>query len=277
MGHVVRQRMGRAWSGFNRLVEHGSQYVICFGPLRGPAFFLLGGIGQGTRHRTVRVAVPGSARSLLVRLGTPDIDVFNEIYRGHEHDWDLPDAPRSIVDAGAYTGLTTAFYAMRYPEAQVIALEPGAENFALLLRNTSGLDNVRAVQAALWSKSGRLALTDAGREAWGLVVSEPEADRPGSGSVVSAPVVKAPVVEALALSDLLHQYGVDRVQLLKLDVEGSEVEIFSDAGRWIDRVDGICIELHDRFRPGCSRAFYSAVGEFPVELRSGEKILVTRK
>jgi hypothetical protein len=74
----------------------------------------------------------------------------------------------------------------------------------------------------------------------------------------------------------MEDYKVDRVNLLKLDIEGSEKEVFSNARPWIDRVDAISIELHDRFRPGCSRAFFGAVADFPTELRRGEKILVIR-
>jgi hypothetical protein len=74
----------------------------------------------------------------------------------------------------------------------------------------------------------------------------------------------------------MSDYEVDRVNLLKLDIEGSEKEVFSNARPWIDRVDAISIELHDRFKPGCTRAFFGAVTDFPIELRRGEKILVIR-
>jgi hypothetical protein len=63
---------------------------------------------------------------------------------------------------------------------------------------------------------------------------------------------------------------------LKVDVEGSEKEIFSTADSWISSVDAICIELHDRFKIGCSRSFFTAVQDFPIELHRNEDVLVAR-
>jgi hypothetical protein len=53
--------------------------------------------------------------------------------------------------------------------------------------------------------------------------------------------------------------------VLKVDIEGAEREVFADPSAWIDRVGVIIVELHDRFRTGCSRAFYRATGGFDVE------------
>ena len=62
----------------------------------------------------------------------------------------------------------------------------------------------------------------------------------------------------------------------KVDVEGSEKEIFSTADSWLSFVDVICIELHDRFKSGCSRSFFKAVEDFPIELHRSEDVLVAR-
>ena len=74
----------------------------------------------------------------------------------------------------------------------------------------------------------------------------------------------------------MAEFGLDHVDLLKLDVEGAEIELFSDCSGWIDSVDAIVTELHDWFRPGCTRAFYAAVTDFPLERRNGENVFVSR-
>jgi hypothetical protein len=74
----------------------------------------------------------------------------------------------------------------------------------------------------------------------------------------------------------MRECGVDRIDLLKLDIEGSEKEVLSDSDSWIRHVSAISMELHDRFIPGCSRAFFNAISDFSIELRRGEKILVSR-
>lgn len=268
----MRRRLGSVWQRINQLVESISEYIICFGFLRGTFLLAARSVRLYARGKTVRASVPGSPFHLLVRLGTHDITVFNAIYHGKEHEWNFEAAPKTIVDAGAYTGLSTAYFAMRYPDAMIIAIEPSGENFALLTRNVSKLRNVCAINAALWNASGSLLLTDPGRDYWGLTVEElgidVSVDRTGS--------VPASKVNALTISDIISKYEIDRINLLKLDIEGSEREVLSNAQPWIDRVDAISVELHDRFKPGCTRAFFGAVADFPIEFRRGEKILVVR-
>lgn len=271
--NTLRGRFNSPWQSINNIVEIADEYINCFGFLRGTFFLVARRSRLYPIGKTVLATVPGSDIQLLVRLGTPDIQVFNEIYREKEHDWNFEIAPKTILDAGAYTGLSTVYFALRYPGAKVIAIEPSEENFALLTRNVSKLKNVHAIKAALWSEPSSLVLTDPGRDYWGLTVQESDtfASQGQTDTLVSTSEVPA-----LTISDLMDNYEVDRVNLLKLDIEGSEKEVFSTSLPWIDRVDAIFVELHDRFKPGCTRAFYDAVADFPIELRRGEKILVIR-
>jgi len=61
--------------------------------------------------------------------------------------------------------------------------------------------------------------------------------------------------------------GFEKTDLLKLDIEGAEREIF-DAGDldWMNRTHTIMIELHDRFCPGCEAAFLNAARRFGFEI-----------
>ena len=86
----------------------------------------------------------------------------------------------------------------------------------------------------------------------------------------------SPRVHAITVPDILHRLNADRIDLLKIDIEGSELQLFSRGSeKWLSRVDFIVIELHDRFVSGCSRAFYSALAswQFSQELR-GENVFV---
>jgi hypothetical protein len=226
---------------------HGyTTYTTCFGMVGGSAFLAERKIRRGSHGRKIQIAVPGSRARLFLRLGTTDIYVFNSIYREGQYGWDFPVTPRVIVDAGAYTGLSTAFFAMRYPDARIIAIEPDEQNFELLLQNTASFSNVRAIRAALWSER---------------TLAEPSAKS----------------IRAITVADVLREYRLERIDLLKVDIEGSEKEVFVSSDPWIGYVDAICLELHDRFKAGCSRAFFKAVDDFPIELRRGEDVLVLRE
>ena len=90
------------------------------------------------------------------------------------------------------------------------------------------------------------------------------------------PLTGGDLVRAVTIDEIRQEFRLDRIHLLKVDVEGSEKEIFSTADSWISSVDAICIELHDRFKIGCSRSFFMAVQDFPIELHRNEDVLVAR-
>jgi hypothetical protein len=62
-------------------------------------------------------------------------------------------------------------------------------------------------------------------------------------------------------------------------VEGAEKEIFSaSCDDWLPRTNVILIELHDRFRPGCSDAFFSAVSTRDFHhAQRGQTLIFIRK
>jgi len=246
-----------------------SAHVLCFGVPRGLFFGTVGRVLPGMHGRVMRARVPGSGAGLLVRLGTSDIEVFVQVYGCREYEWEFTIAPRVIVDAGAYTGLSTAFFAMRYPDAKIVAIEPDDDNFGLLARNTAGFANVHLLQAALWSESGVVSLVDPGDGAWGIRLAE----LARAGASEAAP---GKAVRAVTVPDVLRVHGLGRIDLLKVDIEGSEMEVFSHADPWISSVEAISVELHDRFKPGCSSAFFKAVEDFPVQLRRGEYVFMAR-
>jgi FkbM family methyltransferase len=156
------------------------------------------------------------------------------------------------------------YFALRYPTAKVIAIEPDPDNFRILRRNSELFPGIVPINAALWNSDDVVSLLDGGSGGWGMQVREP-------GASPSAPV------RSMRMQTLLSMHQITRIDLLKIDVEGAEQEILQDASAWIDRVAVVCAELHDRFRPGCSKAFEEATAGFPVRWRRGELVCVARE
>jgi FkbM family methyltransferase len=249
---------------FNGAADYYGAYAATFGYTRGASLLLTSRRASKSGQR-LEVMLPGTDIPLTLRLGTSDISVFKEIFIDLEYGWQFNTSPSVIVDVGGYIGLSAAFFAHAYPEAMIIAIEPDARNYELLMLNTSRFPNVHAVRAAVWKESGTISLTDPGFGAWGLQVSESY-----------DPVAGGELIRAVTIDEIRQEFGLDRIQVLKVDVEGSEKEIFSTADSWISSVDAICIELHDRFKIGCSRSFFMAVQDFPIELHRNEDVLVAR-
>lgn len=207
----------------------------------------------------VPVSVAGTRAHVYLRPGTSDLDVFDEIFLQNEYGLDVGQ-PQSIIDAGAHIGLSAVFFALRFPAAQVVALEPEDGNFRMLSRNVASLSNVRAVCAGLWARTSRLKVVDPGHSSWGFRVVESE---DGEG------------IEALGLSDLLSQLKEGARTLVKIDIEGSEIEVLSTSAQWLPSVDVVIIELHDRFRPGCTSALDQALAGYCYDRStSGESVVV---
>lgn len=208
----------------------------------------------------------GYVSPILVRAGTSDIPTFCHVIAGDGYERELAGQPSVIVDAGAHIGLASLWYATRYPEAMIIALEPNRENYELLRRNSKAYDNIVPLHVALWNSSGTVALTNPRQGNWAFQVRRTEKASVSDESVAS-----------ICLADLMRSFHLDHIDVLKVDIEGSEKEVFEDCAEWIDRVSAIAIELHDRFKSGCSRAFYAATIGFADQVTRDEVVFVRRE
>lgn len=258
------------WGLANRMVHITLRYIGCFGFFRGQLLLLLSVTLPPVRGKLCRATVPGTKTKVLLRLGSSDISVFNGIFHWQEYGWDLERQPRTVVDGGAYIGLSAIYFTMRYPGVRVIAVEASESNYNLLVRNTSAFPNIEPVHAALWPQPGSLVLTDPGTGLWGLQV------RDASAAEETQMDKSYDSVRAITIPDIVRDCKLDKIDLLKIDIEGAEKELFGAPAPWLDQVDAICIELHDWFKAGCSRTFFTAVGDFSVEAWRGENVLVAR-
>jgi FkbM family methyltransferase len=218
---------------------------------------------RSSEPELVTLGIPGSDYSVLARSEGSDLAAFRHVFGG-AYDLDLPTDPRLILDLGANVGYASIYFALRYPAAQVFAVEPVPRNAALLRRNVAALPRVEVVEGASWPRHGRLALDDPGKGYWGMRV------RPANGKGD---------VQAVTVGDLLERAGTVWIDLVKIDIEGSERELFSENTGWLERVSVLVLELHDRFRPGCREALDGAIERSGIrfrELQRGEDVVFVR-
>src|SRR5215469_5945413 len=91
--------------------------------------------------RHLVLTTKGIKHPLFVRLRTSDVEVYEDIILKKEYDYPTSFSPRTIVDVGANCGMTSVFYANRYPDATVVAVEPETSNYSALVRNTRAYAN----------------------------------------------------------------------------------------------------------------------------------------
>ena len=91
--------------------------------------------------------------------------------------------------------------------------------------------------------------------------------------------VDEPHAITVHLDEVLAEHALAKVDLLKIDIESAEKELFEGSldSAWLQDVSVIMIELHDRLKPGCSSAFYRAVSQFEFSQHVvGEVVVVSR-
>ena len=207
-----------------------------------------------------RVPNPLNGGTVFIRPGTTDQDVYDEIFFGKEYDLDLGN-PHFIVDAGAHIGLSSVYFACKYPNATIVALEPEKSNFEMLVRNTRRFANIKPMCAGLWSRKAHLRIQNQNVETWSFRVVE---DVSGQG------------IPAVGIADVMAEHGITHIDVLKIDIEGSEVEVLKHSASWIGAIGALIIELHDRFQPGCTEALENAVRGYQYDKsHSGESDVIT--
>lgn len=215
---------------------------------------------------------------IFLRMNTSDVPTFRKIFLENEYSFSLRFPPKVIIDAGANTGLSAVYFAVRFPSATVYALEPEPENFKLLVRNTRPYANIRPVQAALWHETTVLNIIDFGKHDNFQVVSDTmlandhdiksKIERYGGKVILKC--------DAICMADLISRFQLDGISLLKMDIEGSEREVFVHSSAWIGQVDAIIAELHEKWHPGCDEAFHANTDDFGRRWTVGESHFVSR-
>jgi FkbM family methyltransferase len=167
-----------------------------------------------------------------VRPGTPDPSlVFHAMAREAYGYW-LPSLPvRFIIDAGANIGDTAVWYASRFPEAKIVAVEPNQDNFEVLTMNCAPYGTqIKLHQAGLWPVAGK-SLVVSGLTAGSQVRETLDTENS-----------KCSAIDPLTI---LRDSGFDAIDIFKIDVEGAELPLFlGECDVWLQRTRNIAIEIH---------------------------------
>jgi len=149
---------------------------------------------------------------------------------------DITNSNPRILDIGAHVGLATLYFKRTWPDSIVTCIEPHPVNFQILNENIwfNQLKDVDAIETAVSSKEGIKDLYfDATADDWystaGFI----------SGAWNHQQQSRSVKVKTILLDSLIKH----PVDLLKIDIEGAEVEVV-DAARRLKLVKNIIVELH---------------------------------
>jgi FkbM family methyltransferase len=202
---------------------------------------------------------------LWCRAASSDYFVFQQIFTERVYScFDDLENVNLILDLGANVGFSSAYFLSRFPSCTVLAVEPDAQNFAMLEKNLKPYaDRAKLVQGAAWSESTTLHFETSSLQPMG------EWGRRVSSSEVSGPSIKA-----YDIASLLRLTSHDRFSIVKMDIEGAEQEVFSRNYKfWLDCTDNICIELHG---DACKKIFHEAIEDRNFILSNSGELTVCK-
>jgi FkbM family methyltransferase len=196
--------------------------------------------GSLTRH-PIRLGTVAS--TLLLRRETGDYMVFSEVFASGAYllRGVVPDRVRLVVDLGANVGLATLFFIIQYPRARVVAVEPDRDNFELLRQNTTAVRDIcLLVEGAVNVYTGH-ARFDTSETTYNGRLSEHNALSDSS---------RQQIVPCFTMEDILARHGLldSFIDVLKVDIEGTEQQLFGASPVWLRRVGVLVAELHGAYR-----------------------------
>lgn len=151
-----------------------------------------------------------------------------------------------VVDAGGYIGISSIKINLLFPKSKIIVLEPNSENFEVLKQNVEQFLNIKPFNVALSGKhSKEIILNDRGTGEWGFSTAE----------LNDTNLKKNSSVKCLNLERILLDNANNKIDLLKLDINGAEKEIFELNYDILKDIDLIYVELHERIMPGSFQVF----------------------
>jgi FkbM family methyltransferase len=162
-----------------------------------------------------------------------------------------PEKNLKIIDGGANIGLTSYYFASNFKDCEIIVVEPDESNFNLMLKNLKNVDknNFYFLKNALMNKSGlSILIKDNFRDCkdWAKATEVTE---------------KLTDLKSISINEIILTYSWDRIDLLKIDIEGAERFLFNKESEttFLNITNAIIIEIHDEFN--CRELIYKKLLE----------------
>ncbi len=141
--------------------------------------------------------------------------------------------PPLIVDAGANIGTFALFMLASRADAVMHSVEPSQATYEVLRQNAQGKPNWHVHRVALWRENGTITFENHEASVEGHIAFD---DQPQSGTLEQVP--------ARRLDTFLSESGLDRIHILKLDIEGAAEAVISEAHLTLRQVDHLILEVH---------------------------------
>ena len=179
------------------------------------------------------------------------------------------DPPKLIIDIGANIGIESRRFIKLFPNSKLIAIEPEISNYRLLEKNLKDYENCITVNKAIWNKKSILSITnDYEKNSQTFHVQEKD-------------LVNKQKVDSISLKNLIDNYKISTIDILKIDAEGSEKMIFDETcDEWISSVKAIIVECPDNDADYSTMKIFNAFERNKIKFKTfinGENLIFIRE
>jgi len=134
-----------------------------------------------------------------------------------------------IIDCGSNIGLSIIYFKKLFPNSRIIGFEPDKNIFDACVYNLRefGLSDVQMINAGVWKNDGEVKfLKD---NSLGGMIVEPGMDDSSFSTIAVVDIKK---------------YLNQKVDFLKIDIEGAEIEVLLNTGDLLMNVENLFVEYH---------------------------------
>ena len=230
------------------IIQHTPSFIFCLGkfgydfnkPWSNRLFwrYFYEYAKRGNSDQVINILPPGFEKPLFIRRGGTDIVCYEQIFNKKEYSFllDFKNKPNTILDCGGYIGISAAYFSSKFPKAKIFVIEPDRENYIFALLNNKDNKNVRILNSAVWSE--KTILEEIARPEGAMTIQFNELKNKDKSTET---------VQAYTVKELLKIANFEKLDFLKVDIEGAEKELFSsnDCSEWINNCSIISCELHD--------------------------------
>lgn len=157
------------------------------------------------------------------------VSAYNQIYINNIYSFNASSNTPTILDCGANIGLSTLYWKKAYPSSHIFAFEPDPNAYAALVTNCNEwqLSNIDLIKKAVWKSETQLLF---------------QADGADGGHIANQVNSKSQkfTIETVRL----RKYLSTKIDLLKLDIEGAEIEVLIDCADHLNNVENLFVEYH---------------------------------
>jgi FkbM family methyltransferase len=182
------------------------------------------------------VGVPRFERQSITLFGKPftltDSEsfllIYKELFKDEIYQFTTVNEAPYIIDVGANIGLSVLYFKFNHPNARVVAFEPDPITFEVLSQNitTFGMNDVLLMNKAAWSSESKLRFFSGGAG--------------GTRLALDGDLEHVIDVESVRLRQYLNR----KVDLLKINIEGTETKVLDDCKDLLINVNRLFVAYH---------------------------------